>query len=123
MVNEIGIHARGKKGEQRAEAHLTGLGWKCIARNVRFRVGEIDLVFEVKGVRGVLLVLVEVRVRAGGALVSPAESLRGPKERRMRNAAAAFLARYRGEAQEVRLDLVSIEGEEVRHYPDFLPRK
>lgn len=123
MKSRIAIHERGHQGERRAETYLSELGWRCIGRNVRFRLGEIDLVFEVEEGRGVLLVLVEVRTRAARAMVSPCESVRGPKVRRMLNAAEAFLARYRGPAREVRLDLVAIEGEKVRHYADFVPWK
>ncbi len=97
------------------------IGWRCIGRNVLFRVGEIDLVFERETPRGWMLVLVEVRTRARGSMVSPGESLQGPKAKRMILAAEAYLVRYHGRACEVRFDLVSVEGEDLRHYPDFLP--
>jgi putative endonuclease len=116
-----GIRDKGREGERRAEEHLSAMGWRCIGRNVLFRVGEIDLVFERETSGGCMLVLVEVRARSVGAMVSPGESIRGMKARRMFRAAEAFLARYRGRAREVRFDLVAVEGDQVKHYPDFLP--
>jgi putative endonuclease len=115
------IHEKGRQGERRAERYLESLGWKCIGRNVRFKVGEIDLIFETSGPQGSLLILVEVRTRAIGAMANPLESLCGQKAGRLRRAGEAFLARYRGAAREVRMDLVSIEGDEVRHFPDVMP--
>ena len=106
--------------ERMAEAFLAQKGLRLLARNLHFRGGEIDLVFEEVGPRGVTLVLVEVRMRQRGAWITPEESLVGVKNRRVLKAAQGFLLGYRGKANEVRLDLVAIEGDRIRHLKGFI---
>ncbi len=106
--------------EKRAEAFLIETGLRLLARNLHFRGGEIDLVFEEFGPLGVTLVLVEVRMRKSGAWLTPEESLIGVKSRRLLKAAQGFLLSYRGRANEVRLDLVAIEGDRIRHLKGFI---
>lgn len=50
----------GRAGEDRAVAHLTGDGYRIIARNWRCAQGEIDVVAERDGT----LVVVEVKTRS-----------------------------------------------------------
>ena len=84
-----GTRARdGALAEDLALDHLRGRGLTLVARNHRCRQGEIDLVMR----DGDVLVFVEVRLRAAGALVGAAESIDAHKQRRVIAAARHFLA-------------------------------
>jgi putative endonuclease len=97
----------GKCAEDLAAAYLAAHGLTLLARNVRCKAGEIDLVCR----DGVVLVLVEVRQRArpdfGGALASVA----APKRRKLVRA-ARFLLHIRPAWRRsiVRFDVVGVQG-------------
>ena len=70
-------HALGRHGEQLAEAHLARLGFSTLARNVRSRAGEIDLI----AFDGETLVFAEVKTLQASALYwrgSPAAAMAAP---------------------------------------------
>ncbi len=102
--------------EALAALHLRKLGWRILGSQVRYRVGEIDLVAEepLPG-GGWALVFVEVRSRNSDAWVSPEESVKGAKLARLRRAVAFYLAGYRGRACEVRIDLIAFRDAEMSH--------
>src|SRR5438309_6979639 len=82
----------GRLGEALAAAHLEGLGFGVLARNVRTRRGEIDLI----AFDGRTLVFTEVKTRRGAARVArpdqqPLSALRGGQRARLRRLAAAWL--------------------------------
>ena len=97
----------GKCAEDLAAAYLAARGLKLLARNVRCKAGEIDLVCR----DGVVLVLIEVRQRArldyGGALASVAAA-----KRRKLVRAARFLLHVRPAWRRsiVRFDVVGVQG-------------
>jgi len=110
--------ALGRTAEAAAAAHLSRAGLTVLARNVRFREGEIDLVCRDRDV----LVFVEVKGRrttwgdAPGAAVSPA------KQRRLVRLAARYLRRARLEGARCRFDVVAVTVDaagqcRVRHLP------
>lgn len=78
---------------------------RLLAQNQAWRGGELDLVFEEKSKKGVLLVFCEVRCR-NHARITAVETLTHGKRKRLRNSAARFLARYTGPARGVRFDLL-----------------
>jgi putative endonuclease len=104
----------GRRGETLAAAHLRGLGFALLARNVRSRRGEIDLI----AFDGQTLVFVEVkcrRVRATGRGASPDQNplaaLGGRQRSRVRALAAAWLAergRAHPFAQTLRFDAIGM---------------
>jgi len=65
----------GSKGEDFACSKLEELGYEIISRNVRFKLGEIDVVAMESGE----LVFVEVRTRSIG-IMSPPEATVGPRK-------------------------------------------
>jgi putative endonuclease len=81
---------RGAGAEQAAADYLTARGLRLLARNVRCRGGEIDLVMR----DGATLVFVEVRARAGAAFGDAAESITTAKQARIILAARHYLARH-----------------------------
>jgi putative endonuclease len=104
----------GRCGEDLAAAHLDRLGFSTLARNVRTRYGEIDLiVFD-----GRTLIFAEVktrRVRSHTASVRPDQEplpwLRPRQRARVRRLAVAWLSdeqRTRPTAHTIRFDAVGV---------------
>lgn len=100
-----GAQALGRTGEDLAAAHLARLGYAILARNVRVGHGEIDVLAR----HGGELVLVEVRLRRGGAPAAAA-SLDRRKRARLRATALAYLIRQYGDHPPPwRVDVVAID--------------
>lgn len=97
--------ALGRQGERLAERFLASQGYVIERSNVRFPVGEIDLIAR----EGRTLCFVEVRSASfqawGGALASIGER----KRRRLIRAAQWYLARQRTLPLETRFDVVAID--------------
>ncbi len=77
----------GRRSEDAALRWLTGQGLQLRERNFRCRRGEIDLVMQ----DGSCVVFVEVRYRRGSRFGSPAETIDGRKQSRLRIAAQYYL--------------------------------
>jgi putative endonuclease len=96
--------ALGRRGECLAAAHLQRLGFTIVARNVRTRHGEIDLI----ACDGETLAFVEVKTRRAHHHRRPAPEeqplawLRTRQCTRLRRLAAAWLQEQRGEHRAVR---------------------
>jgi putative endonuclease len=108
-------HELGRRGEQLACEHLERLGFRVLARNVRVRAGEIDVI----AFNGRTLVFAEVKTararRSPGGRAQPLPEPLGWLHRRqragLRRLAAAWLAdgtRARPSAREIRMDAVGI---------------
>ena len=96
----------GQRGEDRAARFLQKQGLVVIARNVRCRGGEIDLVCQ----HGKSLVFVEVRLRRSAAYGGAAASITASKQRRIVLAARHYLAAHASADNDCRFDCVLIEG-------------
>ena len=107
--------------EEKAAHYLVAQGYRLLARNVTFKSGEIDLIFEAGHGKDLTLIFVEVRKRGRGSYLRAEETVTYTKERRLRNAIQQFLLGYRGDAQLMRLDLVAFQENEIRHFPNFVP--
>jgi len=79
----------GAQAEALAARFLEGHGLAIVARNVRSRLGEIDIVAR----EGGTLVFVEVRLRRRGDYGGAAGSITAAKLARVRAAAELYLAR------------------------------
>ncbi|WP_258002278.1 YraN family protein [Burkholderia sp. WAC0059] len=103
-----GSHAVGAAFETRALDFLVDRGLSLVARNVRCRGGELDLVMrEPDGT----LVFVEVRARAGRDYGGAAASVGWRKRNRLLCAARHFLAaRVDAAMPPCRFDVVAFEG-------------
>jgi putative endonuclease len=110
----------GASGETAAAAWLETRGYKVIARNVRTRYGEIDLVLR----RGALVVFVEVKSRTSDRFGHPADAIVWRKRRRLVQLAEMCLQRLGLEHCAVRFDVIAVhlstDGRvrEVEHVPD-----
>jgi putative endonuclease len=101
-------HRNGQCAEDIAALYLAARGLELLARNVRCKAGEIDLVCR----EGATLVLIEVRQRAradfGGALASVAV----PKRRKLIRAARFLLHTCPAWGRRiVRFDVVAVQGD------------
>ncbi len=96
--------AIGRQGEDLAAEFLTARGVKIIARNVRSRYGELDLVGEQDG----LTVIFEVRTRTSDALGFPEESVNGRKQAHLIAAAEAYIQSRGDGTAHWRIDVLAI---------------
>lgn len=94
----------GNRGEDLVCAELVERGFRVLARNVRERFAEIDIVAE----DGDTLCFVEVRTRHNATLGHPAETVGPSKQRGIRRAAEAYLARNRIGPRAVRFDVATV---------------
>lgn len=100
--------ARGDRAERIACAYLASQGYALIERNVRFPVGEIDIV----ATEGNALCFVEVRSASSTAWGGAAASITRPKQRRIIRAARWYLQSCRLSYLDARFDVVAIDWRE-----------
>jgi putative endonuclease len=99
-----GLRGVGQEWERVAEKHLKKAGYRIRDRNVRMKVGEIDIIAEEKGV----LCFIEVKGRSSLAFGVPAEAITLEKQRRLYRAAEIYLQRERLRDSICRFDVVAI---------------
>lgn len=96
----------GDSAERVAALYLEQRGLKILARSVRTRAGEIDLIAE----DGPELAFVEVKARRGTAFGAPEEAITPRKQIRLVNLAEAFMAQQAEFAgRPWRIDVVAIQ--------------
>ena len=93
----------GKHGEEIAAAHLLRLGFQILETNWRHRRLEVDIIAK----EGETLVFVEVKTRSYDYFGRPEEFVTPGKERRLAEAAAAFMEKS-GHDWAMRFDVVSV---------------
>lgn len=102
----------GQQGENRAAQYYERLGGTVLARNVRSRFGEIDLIVEIGPTQ---VVFVEVKTRSteyfGGA-----ESVTPRKLARIRRMAGQWLQENAAKFYQIRIDVVEILGDQITVY-------
>jgi len=110
----------GAAGEAAAVAWLEAHGHQVLARNVRTRWGEIDVVAQV----GSLVIFVEVKSRTTLAYGHPAEAIVTEKQRRLARLSAAWLQRRGLQHCPVRFDAIAVRVDAngavlaLEHIPD-----
>lgn len=111
-------HALGHRAEEAAVEFLTAAGLRVIERNVRFALGELDLVCR----DGNAVVFVEVKCRHSRWGDAPAAAVSWQKRRRLAQLAQLYL-KARGLAEvRCRFDIVAVTADDggrltVRHLP------
>lgn len=107
---------RGRLGEELARRHLEGAGYRCVARNLRTRFGEIDILLR----RRRLYVAVEVKTRT----LDPAPEAAVDDEglARLARALRRLAPSLRPRPRQLRVDVVAVrlprnEPPEIRHFP------
>ena len=94
----------GERSERLAVELLTAEGYRVERANVRFPIGEIDLI----AWDGQTLCFVEVRSASSEAWGGAAASITEPKRRRLIQAAQWYLQRLRQVPAEIRFDVVAV---------------
>jgi putative endonuclease len=89
---------------------LARKGYQILARRLRSRRGEIDIVAR----EGGALVFIEVKTRRPGRFGRPVDAVGPRKQRRLVALARSFLKRRRLAGERVRFDVVSVEIEPGR---------
>lgn len=113
----------GEQGEARAEMYLKGLGYQILARNLRTRLGEIDLL----ALEGETIVFIEVKTRKSDARGRPEEAIHPRKQKQLSRVAMALLKSKGWLHRQSRIDVITITGEpespecEIRHYRHAFP--
>lgn len=98
----------GREGEAVAATFLEVRGYQLVARNLRFRAGEIDLVM----LDGSVLVFVEVKTRSSPEYGSAAEAVTPRKQQQLIRLARIYLAGL-NEERSCRFDVVTVEPDPV----------
>lgn len=110
---------KGRFAELHAAAYLCRQGCRILARNYRYRNGELDIV--AKDSAGTIL-FVEVKSVWNERKGSPASRVNERKQFRIWRTAAHFLHFNGGENQKARFDVIGIDLRDgklqLRHYPD-----
>jgi putative endonuclease len=94
----------GKEGEDLALKKVESLGYRCIARNYRCSLGELDLIAR----DGETLVFIEIKTRKGRSLDYAKEAVHARKQRQMSKVALAYMKSTGCEDAKARFDVVVI---------------
>jgi putative endonuclease len=103
----------GQRGEDAAARYLKRHGYRILARGLDSRLGELDIV----AVDGRTIVFVEVKTRRSTDAGHPNEAIDERKERRMTQAALAYLKSQRLLEYDARFDVVAITWPEPTRQP------
>ena len=102
----------GRKGEEQAAAALTAAGMEIIAKNVRSKYGEIDIV----ALDGETVVFVEVKAWSKYGLEDLQYGLDGRKQRKIIKTAKYFLSENREYSNMgIRFDVVFVKNNSITH--------
>lgn len=104
---------RGADAERRARRFYRIRGYRILGENVWAGGNELDLIVR----RGGRLVFCEVKAKLGERYGEPAEMVDAEKQRRLRRAAEAWLARHPDLARlEVRFDVVAVSQRGIQRF-------
>ena len=106
MVTSDPRHQFGQASEMQAEQFLVAKGYRILDRNVRTRLGELDLVADDHGV----VVFVEVKGRTTDAFGGALLAVDHRKRVKLTKLAAQYLAQRHWSDKVCRLDVVLVQG-------------
>lgn len=99
-------HRLGRRGEAVAARHLKRRGYRILGRNLRSRIGEVDLLAAAPDGRTIVV----VEVKTGGAGQLPPELRVGQAKQRKLVALAVHLARrHRLHDRPIRFDVIGVD--------------
>lgn len=98
----------GMRGERAAARHLKAQGYRILARNLRNKFGEVDLIATTPDDR--TLVIVEVKAgEAGNGNLPPEWRVNKTKQRRLIALAAQIARQYKLTGKPIRFDVVGVD--------------
>lgn len=107
VINRLRALARGREAEDQAAKVVLSAGLRILARNARFKGGELDLV----ALDGEQLVIIEVRSRALSRFGMAADSVTATKQARLVRATQAWLQGQRAhQHRSIRFDVLTFDG-------------
>jgi putative endonuclease len=111
------VNPAGAAAERRARRYYRLRGYRILAANARAGGNELDVVVR----RGRRLVFSEVKAKLGDGYGDPLEMVTPEKARRLRRAAAVWLAQHPelGEL-DVSFDVVAVRGRRIERVCEFL---
>ena len=95
----------GAKGERAAARHLRRGGYRILARNLRSRLGEIDILAEHRASRSIIIVEVKTTVSDDP---SPEEHVNAAKQRKLTTLGGHLVRRYGLADRVVRFDVIGV---------------
>jgi putative endonuclease len=101
----------GRLGEDLALKKIKSLGYKCVARNYRCPLGEVDLIAR----DGDALVFIEIKTRKGRSIGYAKESVNKRKRRQLSKVALAYMKSHNVEDTKSRFDVVAVHIREGMH--------
>ena len=111
----------GKEGEKRAAKFLKSKGYKIVARNVRFSIGEIDIIVQIEKT----IIFIEVKTRQSAEYCHPREVVDKKKRQKIKQMAMQYYRnkKYSKMGFAIRFDIITLiwpEGEEpkIEHFID-----
>ena len=111
----------GEAGEKRATKFLKSKGYKIVARNVRFSIGEIDIIAQAEKT----LIFIEVKTRKSAQYCHPREVVDKKKRQKIKQMAMQYYRnkKYSKMGFAIRFDIITLiwpEGEEpkIEHFVD-----
>ena len=104
----------GYQGEELAERRLKKQGYVIVAKRLRGRFGEIDLI----AIDGKTVVFVEVKTRRSQRTGHPTDIIDRPKIQRMTRFALSYLKRHGLTEYPARFDVIAITWPREQRQPD-----
>lgn len=103
----------GKEKESLAEKFLLSKKYSILAKNFRYKKGEIDLIAKIDEI----IVFVEVKYRKSTAFGFPEATVTAAKQDLIQKTSEQFMAEQNWNGR-IRFDIIAISGEEVMHFED-----
>lgn len=107
----------GRIGEETACAWLLSKGHVLVARNVRYKMGEIDIITR----DGHVLCFIEVRSREKTNFGTPQSSVRSDKQTKLIRAAQLYLQKNFMQPPFCRFDVVAVTGYGTQSKVEYFP--
>tara|TARA_R110002126_G_scaffold232216_1_gene376682 strand:+ start:23 stop:439 length:417 start_codon:yes stop_codon:yes gene_type:complete len=111
------------RGEDAATKHMKNEGCKVLARNLRLKMGEIDILCHDQADNCIVVVEVKARVRQSDATPNPESNITAAKKRKLRALAKGIRSREEYQSMRIRIDVIAVEfvvnqskPSAVRHY-------
>lgn len=102
----------GSHYEEKAVAFLLAKGYDIENRNYFTKYGELDIIIS----KDQVTAFVEVKYRSSDAFGQPYEAVQRQKRRRIMQSAILYITKHRLQNRVFRFDVVSILGDEIRHF-------